>query len=90
VTAPRPLPDVLLEDVPDSGECVLVDPASGKILALNAAGAALWELLDGSRDATQLAEILAQAAELSGEQARADVDALLERLRREGFLLEAG
>jgi hypothetical protein len=40
----RPLPDIMVEDV-------LVDRNSGKILALNASGAAIWELLDASRTA---------------------------------------
>lgn len=86
MSAPRPLPNVLVEDVPDSGECVLVDRSTGKILALNAAGAAVWLLLDGVREPAQLADVLAEAAAIPTDQARRDVDALLERLRAEGFL----
>ncbi len=79
----------LKEDVPESGECVLLDPESGRILALNASGAALWELLDGQRDVPQLAEILAQAAGIPLEQAQSDVRALLDQLRAEEFLAAA-
>ncbi len=86
MTAPARRSGVLAEDVPESGECVLLDPESGRILALNAAGAALWELLDGQRDVPELAGILADAAQIPPEQAEADVRTLLEQLRADAFL----
>lgn len=87
MSAPRPRPGVIQEDVPETGECVLLDAAGGRVLALNALGAAVWELLDGTRDAAELARIVAEAAGVGPARARADVDALLAELTREGFLL---
>jgi hypothetical protein len=86
VSAPRARDGVLREDVPGTGEAVLLDRARGRVLALNAAAAAVWDLLDGTRDAAALARTLALAGEVDEVQARADVDALLARLAGEGFL----
>lgn len=86
MNAPRRLAGVLVEDVPDSGETVLVDRDRGKILALNASGAAIWELLDGQRDVRRLAGVLAEATGIAEEVAAQDVAALLKRLGEEGFL----
>lgn len=77
----------LREDVPGTGECVLVDRPRGRVLALNAAGAAVWDLLDGQRDAPRLAAILAAAAgDVAPAQVEADVRGLLDELAREGFI----
>lgn len=87
-SAPRRREGVLREDVPGTGEAVLLDRDRGRVLALNAAAAAVWDLLDGRRDAAALARTLALATqgEVDEPRARADVDALLLRLAGEGFL----
>ncbi len=89
MSAPRPRDGVLREDVPGTGEAVLLDRARGRVLALNAAAAGVWDLLDGRRDAAALARTLALASqgEVDEARARADVDALLARLAGEGFLV---
>lgn len=80
----------LREDVPGTGECVLVDRARGRVLALNVTGAAVWDLLDGRRDAAQVAAILADAiGEVDRAQVEADVRRLIDELAREGFVEEA-
>jgi hypothetical protein len=89
MNTPRRLDGVLVEDVPDSGETVLVDRDRGKILALNATGAAIWELLDGKRDVGRLAGVLAEATGIAEEDATRDVAALIDRLAEEGFLAPA-
>lgn len=86
MAAPRPQGDVICEEVPETGECVLLRPSAGRVLALNALGAAVWELLDGERGPGELASLLASAAEVTLERAQADVKALLARLEEEGFL----
>lgn len=75
------------QDVPGTGECVLVHPESGRILALNVSGAAIWELLDG-RSVEAIAEVIAEAAGIETHHALRDVEALLEELRDAGFLTE--
>ena len=86
MSSPRRRADVILEDVPGTGEAVLLDPVSGRVLALNAMGAAVWDLLDGELDASQIASALAAAAGVERAQADADVRTLLAELEREGFL----
>jgi len=73
------------QDVPGTGECVLVHPESGRILALNVSGAAVWELLDG-RPVEAIAQVIAQAAGVEPDHALADVEALIDELREAGFL----
>lgn len=85
--APRPRPSVQREDVAETAECVLLEPSEGRVLALNPLGSALWELLNGERDAEELARILAEATGVETERARLDVATLLERLSEEGFLV---
>ena len=79
-------PSVKREEVEETAECVLLEPNEGRVLALNPLGSALWDLLDGTRDAAELARILAEATGIEAERAAADVAALLERLGAEGFL----
>jgi len=85
-TLPRQRPSVKREEVLETAECVLLEPSEGRVLALNPLGNALWELLDGTRDAKELARILAEATGVEAERAATDVAALLERLGAEGFL----
>lgn len=87
---PRRRDETLAEDVPNTGECVLLDKVRGRVLALNPTAAAVWELLDGTRDAAAIAAILAEAGGVTPEQARTDVDALLEELETAGFLDGSG
>ncbi len=80
--------DVLLEDVPGTGEAVLVDRERARVVALNAAGAAVWELLDGARAPADLARLLRAAAPDPPplEVVLAEVDALLAGLEAEGLV----
>ena len=86
MSVPTRSPDILQEDVPESGECVLVDQGCGRVLALNPAGAAVWDLIDGARNTVQIAGVLAEAASISTAKAEAQVAALVQRLRDEQFL----
>jgi len=86
VSAPRPKPGVVAEDVPGTGESVLLDPARGRVLALNPTAAAVWDLLDGRRDAAELARVVAAASGAEPARVQTDVDDLLARLGDEGFL----
>lgn len=83
---PRKRPGTLVEEVPGTGECVLFEPVSGQVLALNPTGAAVWELLDGERTAADVARILHEATGVEVEAARRDVEALLLALAEAGFL----
>ena len=86
----RRRPSVQCEEVAETAECVLLEPSEGRVLALNPLGTALWELLDGERDADELARILAAGTGVEPERARLDVAALLDQLEGEGFLAAEG
>ena len=62
------------------------DVERGKVLALNPTAAAVWDLLDGTRGPAALAAVLCEATDATPAQATADVEALLDQLRSEGFL----
>lgn len=57
------------------GEVVLVDPKQGMVRVLNAAGALIWEHVDGRRTVADLA--VALTAKYGIEEARAQTDALV-------------
>lgn len=84
--APRRRAGTLVEEVPGTGECVLFEPVSGQVLALNPTGAAVWDLLDGERTPADLAAILHEATGVEVEVAARDVEALLRDLEQAGFL----
>ncbi|MGE0708753.1 MAG: PqqD family protein [Planctomycetota bacterium] len=86
MSGPRRRDSVQTEEVPETGEAVLLAAEAGRVLALNAAGAAVWQLLDGSHSPAQIAAALAAAAGIAPEVAARDVEALLARLSEEGFL----
>lgn len=81
--------DAMLQDVPGTGEAILLEPASGRIVALNALGAAVWDLLDGARDAGAIAAVLVEATGAPASTVLADVCALLSRLEAEGLVQRA-
>jgi len=83
---PKRLEFAVARDVPETGECVVLDPRQGRIVALNAMGAAVWDLLDGSREAAQVVDVVVQATGAPRADVERDVAALLERLEGEGFL----
>lgn len=82
--------DTQAEEVPESGELVLMHRETGRLLALNPTAAAVWDLLDGRRDAAAMAAVIADATGAPLERVTADVAALLVELEREGFLEPAG
>ena len=56
------------------------------MVKLNETGRAVWEGLAAGKDDAQIAQGLAQAYDVSVEQAAADVASFVETARRRGFL----
>jgi len=54
-------------------EEVIVSPRGGKVWSLNAAGALVWELADGSLEQAELAEMLARSRGVDLETAAAEL-----------------
>lgn len=78
-------PAVLRRDVED--ELLLYSPASGETLLLNATAAAIAELCDGKRSASDIAAIVLECITGAAPDAvQADVNKTLESLRDKGML----
>jgi len=71
---------------PVGGEEVVVSPRAGKVWALNAAGAFLWELADGSLELDELAGLLALARGTDRGQALEEMEVFTDDLVARGLL----
>lgn len=82
----RPSPDVVWRDL--EGEAVLLDLASGTYFGLNDVGTRIWQLLAAGEPVNRIAEVLAGEYDVSGDDARRDVEALLAELRARKLVVE--
>jgi Tfp pilus assembly ATPase PilU len=81
-------PDVVHDVVED--RAVLVDPDGQELITLNRTGSLLWAALDGTRDESGLADLLAEHhPEIPREQLESDVATFLQQLVSER-LVERG
>lgn len=76
---PRRRGEITFQSMPD-GTAVLVDPASGAAYALNATGARVWQLCDGSHTLDEVAAALTQEFDVTLAQARRDIIVLVHAL----------
>ncbi|MDT8304702.1 MAG: PqqD family protein [Anaerolineae bacterium] len=65
---------------------VLVSPEAGDLRVLNRVGAAIWQLIDGTRDVAALEAELAHRYGIPAAQAHTDLDEFLADLQRRGLL----
>jgi len=83
--------DFLLREVADSLVLVPVGEAARRfpgMIRLNETGRLLWELLEREQTPESLTEALLSRFEVSREQAGADVEAFLEKLRSTGAVVD--
>ena len=89
MSGPRRLQDVIVREI--AGEVFLV-PIRGRLadlqelFVLNDVGEWVWQHLDGAFSADELADGLADAFEVTSEDALADVEAFLGELHEAGLL----
>ena len=86
-------PDYLLRHAADTDLIVPVGRAAAKfpgMITVNGTGRFLWERLSAEQTADSLTEALCETYDVTREQARADVETFLRRLRLAGALLEPG
>lgn len=81
---PRRHPDAAFRVVEGNGVVVL--PGAGEVQLLNPSGARVWELIDGSRSVGEISRALAEEFDISQETARADTEAFIRNLARQGML----
>ena len=87
-THPRQRKDIETHIMPD-GTCLLFDTVSNEGLALNAAGALVWDYCDGTLSADEIAAELATLLP-EEQQTRAEALSLLEELGTRGYLSAGG
>lgn len=80
----RPRAGLVVTDL--GHELVLLDSASGRMYSLNATGGLVWRHLD---DLEHARRALCEAYGIPPEQARADVERLLEHLLRQRLIEDA-
>lgn len=71
-------PSVLWREL--DGEAILLDPQAGCSYNLNHVGTLIWKLLDGQHDTEDIVAAICAAFEVEPEQARRDVQRLLDEL----------
>jgi hypothetical protein len=89
-TAPRPRrrDGLATRDLPDGTTAVLV-VETGSLVVLNAPGAAVLDLSDGTRTVDEIAAVFTEIfPDVARDAVTADVHALVERLRESGLLVE--
>ena len=77
-TIPVPNPAVVGRIV--SGEAVLVLPTKGQVKVLNEVGARIWSLIDGTRSAAEIVQVVNAEFAVSVEDATVDMLQFLEQL----------
>jgi hypothetical protein len=83
----RPTKHVLHEDL--SGEVVLLELSAGVYYSLDAVGSRIWNLVIAGRTAEEISAELTREYDVSSDQAKMDVDRLLEELAKNKLLEEA-
>jgi len=83
-TIPRRHPNAVFRVV--EGQGVVVLPGVGEVQVLNAVGARIWELMDGTRSAAEIAGVVAQEFEVPETTATSDTLEFIETLRAQKML----
>jgi hypothetical protein len=78
-TSPIVVHDQIAARIVD-GSAVIVMADAGEVMVLNAVGTRIWELIDGARNAEQIAQMLAREYAVSDAQARDDVAEFVQKL----------
>lgn len=78
-------PAVLSRDGLDEGK-VMVNCDTGAAIAVNRTGALIWTLIDGRRNAEEIAEAVRRSFKNAPDTVRDDVAALLITLSKDGFI----
>lgn len=76
---PRRRPEILTDGLPD-GSTVLYDPREEMVYAISATGAHVWDACDGSRELTELAELLAATFETDPDTVRPEIASFITHL----------
>jgi hypothetical protein len=67
-------------------DLILSDPETGAVVSLNVVAGFVWELCDGTRDTTAIADAIAATFDRPHEEVAADIQEILEELTGAGLV----
>jgi len=89
MTDSRPAHNPLLAWREIEGDVVIISPEDSLLHELNTTASFVWKQLDGGRDLTEIARLLAEEFDVAPEQALADTRELIALLERKRLLQPA-
>ena len=78
--------EALVHEVEDTGDIVLFDQQGKQLLLLNDIGAAVWLLLDGRRNVSQIVELITETLPAETDRVEQDVVSFLSTLQSHGLV----
>jgi len=81
---PEKNPDLMWRSLDDG--TVIINPEQGDVKVLNNVGARVWELVDGQRSVSQIAQEITQDYEVSLDEANKDLQDYLQVMIGQGLL----
>lgn len=72
------------------GEALVIDPKDSMIYPLNSAGTRIWELLDGTRNGSDIIAVIGGEFDCDGKTLERDVLSFLEELMEKGMITVCG
>ena len=81
---PEKSPDLIWRSLDDG--TVIINPEQGDVRVLNDVGATVWELADGERSISQIAQEINREYEVTVEDANADLLSYLEVMIAQGLM----
>lgn len=78
--------DVQVHELDDGKETVIFDKHGARLLVLNAVGAGVWHLCDGSRTVDDIVTEILAALPADRPRVQADVEAFLRELKSSGLI----
>jgi hypothetical protein len=81
---PEKNPDLMWRSLDDG--TVIINPEQGDVKVLNNVGARVWELVDGQRSVSQIAQEITQDYEISLDEANKDLQDYLKVMIGQGLL----
>ena len=76
----------LAHEVQETGDVVVFDAAGNQLLLLNDVGAAVWLLVDGTRNSAEIARVIVETLPADRAQVERDVQQFLDTLLRHGVI----